>query len=38
VAVMICEMWCPDFNMIKELGADMVSWSNPVEARKLLIQ
>lgn len=38
VAVMICEMWCPDFNMIRELGADMVSWSNPVEARKLLIQ
>jgi glycerophosphoryl diester phosphodiesterase len=38
VAVLICEMWQPDFGMVKDLGVDMVSWSDPIEARKLLSQ
>lgn len=38
VAVIMGEMWRPDFEMIKNLDLDMVSWSDPYEARKLLGQ
>jgi len=36
VAVMLAEMWYPDFEMAKQLDIDMVSWSDPYMARKML--
>ncbi len=36
VAVAVCEMWQPDFEYVKQTGADMVSWSDPAQARRLL--
>jgi glycerophosphoryl diester phosphodiesterase len=36
VAVIMGEMWRPDFEMIKNLDVDLVSWGDPSEARKLL--
>jgi glycerophosphoryl diester phosphodiesterase len=38
VAVIMAEMWCPDFEMVKNLDMDMVSWSDPNEARRMLDQ
>ncbi|HEY3311843.1 MAG TPA: glycerophosphodiester phosphodiesterase [Anaerolineales bacterium] len=38
VAIVMAEMWRPDFEMVKNLGLDILSWSNPLEARKLLEQ
>jgi len=38
VAVIMGEMWRPDFGLVKSLDLDMVSWSNPNEARKMLDQ
>ncbi|MCX6078353.1 MAG: glycerophosphodiester phosphodiesterase [Chloroflexi bacterium] len=38
VAVIMGEMWRPDFEMINDLDIDMVSWSDPNEARRLLGQ
>jgi glycerophosphoryl diester phosphodiesterase len=38
VAAMLGEMWRPDFEMIKALDLDLVSWSDPNEARRLLGQ
>jgi glycerophosphoryl diester phosphodiesterase len=38
VAIIMGEMWRPDFQMIKDLDLDMVSWGDPLEARKLLAQ
>ena len=38
VAVLMGGMWRPDFEMVKDLDLDMVSWSDPNEARKMLGQ
>jgi hypothetical protein len=38
VAVIMAEMWRPDFEMVRNLGIDMVSWSDPNEAQRLLGQ
>jgi len=38
VAVIMGEMWRPDFEMVKNLELDLVSWSDPNEARKMLGQ
>jgi len=38
VAAMLGEMWRSDFEMVKDLNLDLVSCSNPKEARKLLGQ
>lgn len=38
VAVNLSEMWCPDFEMVNNLDVDMVSWSDPNEARRMLGQ
>lgn len=38
VAVNLSEMWRPDFEMVKNLDVDMVSWSDPNEARRMLGQ
>ena len=38
VAVIMAEMWQPDFETVKNLGIDMVSWSDPNEAKRLLGQ
>ncbi|KAF0108356.1 MAG: glycerophosphoryl diester phosphodiesterase [Anaerolineaceae bacterium] len=38
VAVNLSEMWRPDFETVKDLDVDMVSWSDPNEARKMLGQ
>jgi len=38
VAVMMAEMWRPDFEMVNDWNVDMVSWSDPYGARKMLGQ
>lgn len=38
VAVIMGEMWRPDFELVKNLGLDMVSCSDPNVARKMLGQ
>jgi glycerophosphoryl diester phosphodiesterase len=38
VAVIMGGMWRPDFEMVKDLDLDMVSWSDPIQARKMLGQ
>ena len=38
VAVIMGEMWRPDFELVKNLGLDMVSWSDPNQAREMLGQ
>ncbi len=38
VAILMAEMWCPDFEAVQALNVDMVSWSDPYEAKKLLDQ
>lgn len=36
IAVMLAEMWEPNFRYPVELGVDMVSWGDPAEARRAL--
>ncbi len=36
VAAIMAEMWQPDFLAVLNLGMDMVSWGNPLEARRAL--
>jgi len=36
VAVVLAEMWQPDFAFVKNSGADMVSWGDPREAKQTL--
>ena len=36
VAAIMAEMWRPDFRAVLDLGLDMVSWSDPLEARRAL--
>ncbi len=38
VAVIMGDMWRPDFEMVENLGLDLVSWSDPNEARRMLGQ
>ncbi len=38
VAVMLGDMWFLDIETVKALDVDMITWSNPYEARKLLDQ
>ncbi|MCX7838303.1 MAG: hypothetical protein N2559_02455 [Anaerolineae bacterium] len=34
VAVMLAELWQPDFDFVARLGVDMVSWGDPTQARQ----
>jgi glycerophosphoryl diester phosphodiesterase len=36
VAIMLGEMWLPDFEMVKQLDVDIVGWSDPGAARRML--
>jgi len=36
VAAIMAEMWRPDFMAVLNLGLDMVSWGNPLEAKRAL--
>jgi glycerophosphoryl diester phosphodiesterase len=36
IAVMLAEMWEPDFDFVARSGVDLVSWGNPAEARQKL--
>ncbi len=36
VAAIMAEMWRPDFRAVLNLGLDMVSWGNPLEAKRAL--
>lgn len=36
VAAIMAEMWQPDFMSVLNLGMDLVSWGNPLEARRAL--
>lgn len=37
VAIVMAEMWNPDFEIVKKLDIDIVSWSNPKEAKQMLL-
>jgi len=36
VAVVLAEMWQPDFDFVARSGVDIVSWGDPAEARRQL--
>jgi glycerophosphoryl diester phosphodiesterase len=36
VAIMLAEMWQPDFDFVRNMGVDMVSWGDPIEAKQQL--
>lgn len=36
VAIILSEMWRPDFRAVLDLDLDMVSWGDPLEARRAL--
>jgi glycerophosphoryl diester phosphodiesterase len=36
VAVVLADLWQPDFDFVIESGADMVSWGDPAEAKRKL--
>ncbi len=36
VAIVMAEMWKPDFKMVRDLDIDIVSWNNPKEAKQML--
>ena len=36
VAIMLAEMWQPDFDFVRKMGVDMVSWGDPIEAKQQL--
>ena len=37
VAIVMAEMWNPDFETVENLDIDIVSWNNPKEAKQKLI-
>ena len=37
VAIVMAEMWNPDFELVENLDIDIVSWSNPKEAKQMLM-
>ncbi len=34
IAVVLAEMWKPDFEHALELGVDVVGWGEPIQARR----
>jgi hypothetical protein len=36
VAIMLGEMWQPDFETVKQLDVDIVGWGDPGAARRML--